>query len=338
MRLRRLRLPVPAASRWLAAAVLAAIAASTTIATPARAEGLLTLAVSKSPLSLPLYVADAEGLFAAEGLQVKLLDCVGGQRCQKLMFDGQADVATVGNTSIMFTSFVRSDFVLIGSIASTTEDLKLISRADRGATSPRALAGRKVGVVAGTASQYFLDSFLLLHGVDPRSVEPVPMQPEAMQSALQTGQVDGVAVWEPYGYRIMGAMKSAVQVLPSVGAYNVTFNLIAHRRLAGTRDADLTRLLSAVARAEQLIREQPDRAKAVLRKRLATDEEFVRWVWPQQVFRLSLDQSLLKTLESEARWALRERHVTARTAPNYLPFLYRAPLMAVDPSAVGINR
>jgi hypothetical protein len=93
-----------------------------------------------------------------------------------------------------------------------------------------------------------------------------------------------------------------------------------------------------VDRAAALIRNDPERAKAVLRQRLAADDEFVRWVWPQLVFRLSLDQSLLKTLESEARWALREGHVTGRAAPNFLPFLHRTPLMQVRPSAVGISR
>jgi hypothetical protein len=93
-----------------------------------------------------------------------------------------------------------------------------------------------------------------------------------------------------------------------------------------------------VDRAETLIRDDPARAKLILRQRLSTDDDFVRWVWPGLTFRLSLDQSLLKTLESEARWALREGHVTGRAAPNFLPFLHRAPLMQVRPEAVGISR
>lgn len=326
-------------SRALRAAARWAIAGAVVAAGPAVAQGpSLTLAVSKSPLSLPLYLAESEGFFAAEGLSVRLVDCVGGHRCLRLALDGQADVATAGDTPIVFNSFQTSDFVVLATLANTVDDLKLYVRTSAGIARARDLAGKKVGAVVGAASQYFLDSFLMIHGVDPRSVEIVPMQPEAMLDALKARQVDAVSVWEPYGYRLARALKDAVATLPNTGVYTGTFNLVAHRRLAGPRDADLVRLLRAVAKAEDLIRADPARAKAVLRERLATDDEFCRWVWPGMNYRLSLDQSLLKTLESEARWALREGHVSGRASPNFLTFLHRAPLLKVLPDAVGISR
>jgi NitT/TauT family transport system substrate-binding protein len=296
------------------------------------------IAVSRSPLSLPLYVAEVAGYFQDEGLKVRFTECVGGHRCLKLMLDGQVDVATAGDTPVMFNSFERSDFAVVGTIASTTDDLKLYVRPEAGIARPRDLSGKRVGVVIGTASQYFLDSLLMIHGVDPRQIQPVPMQPEAMLEALQSKRVDAVSVWEPYGYRISNALKGAVVTIPNAGVYSAVFNLVVQRRLVGTRDADLVKLLTAVDRAESLIRDDPARAKQILRQRLATDDDFVRWVWPGLLFRLSLDQSLLKTLESEARWALREGHVTDRSAPNFLPYLHRGPLMQVRPEAVGINR
>jgi len=322
----------PGLFRRLAASLLAMMMVAPAMAEP------LTIAVSRSPLSLPLYVADVAGYFQDQGLKVRFTECVGGHRCLKLMLDGQVDVATAGDAPVMFNSFERADFAVIGTIASTTDDLKLYVRQDAGIARPRDLAGKRVGVVIGTASQYALDSLLMIHGVDPRAIQAVPMQPEGMLEALQAKRVDAVSVWEPYGYRIAGALKTSVVTLPNVGAYIAVFNLTVHRRLVGARDADLVKLLAAVDRAETLIREDPARAKQILRERLATDDDFVRWVWPGLTYRLSLDQSLLKTLESEARWALREGHVTGRSAPNFLPFLHRAPLMQVRPEAVGISR
>ena len=302
------------------------------------AESVLSVGVPRSPLSLPLYVAESEGMFEDAGLRVNVIECPTGQRCMKMVLEGAADVATVGDTPIVFNSFSSSDFVVIGTIASTSGDLKLMVRRDTGITAPAALAGHKIGIVSGSTSQYFLDSFLLTHGVDPQLVTMVPLQPDAMLEALQSRRVDGVSIWEPHGYRIIGAMKSGLLLLPSEGIYSVTFNLVAHRRLVGVRDADLSRLLQAVEQAERFISAHPERAKAILRRRLGADDAFVQWVWPQQVFRLSLDQALLKTLESEARWALREGHVKGGAPPNFLPFLHRAPLKAVNPTAVGISR
>lgn len=298
----------------------------------------LSVAVGRSPLSLPIFVAEAEGLFRKAGLDVRTVDCVGGQRCIAQMFDGGADLATVGDVPIMFASFQRSDFVVIATLATTAADLKLIASRDSGARGGAGLSGRRIGVAVRTAGQYFLDTYLLLHGVEPKAVTIVPLHGDGFHAALRDGQVDAVAAWEPFGYRIVHAMKEQVMVLPQAGNYTATFNLVARRALAGARDGDLARLLGALQQAEAFILRNPERARAILARRLGADDDFVRWVWPQQVFRLSLDQALLRTLESEARWAIREGHVDTRTAPNFLGVFHQRPLMAVNPSAVGISR
>lgn len=298
----------------------------------------LSIGVARSPLSLPIYVAEAEGLFREEGLDVRTTECVGGQRCIGLVFDGRTDVATVGDVPVMLASFKRSDFVVIATMATTSEDLKLIATRVSGVSAATQLGGRRIGLVVGTAGQYFLDTLLLMHGVEPREVTLVPLQGEGLQAALESGQVDAVAAWEPFGYRIVRAMKQQAVVLPQAGNYTATMNLVAQRALAGPRDADLARLLAALQRAERFILRHPDRARAILARRLDADDDFVRWVWPQQVFRLSLDQALLRTLESEARWAIREGHAAGRTAPGFLAFLHRRPLSMVNPAAVGISR
>lgn len=300
--------------------------------------GTLSLAVSRSPLSLPLYVAQQQGYFAAEGLEVKMADCLGGHRCLGEMLDGRADAAAAGDVPIMFRSFDSADLRIVATFVTTWNDLKIVARKASGITTPRSLAGKTVGVVRSAASQYFLDSFLLLHGVDPATVQTVPMQPEEATVLLATGRVDAISIWEPFGYQAVQGLKGGAVVLSSDGVYNLSWSLVAHRRIAGARDADLAALLRALRRAQDYIRDQPQAAQTILRSRLQLDQGFVDWVWPHLHFRLSLDQALIKTLESQARWAIQEGHVQARRGPNYLAIVHDAPLRAVDPAAVGIAR
>jgi len=77
--------------------------------------------------------------------------------------------------------------------------------------------------------------------------------------------------------------------------------------------------------------------QAVLRDRLQLDQAFVDWVWGGLAWRLSLDQSLLSTMEGEARWAQRERHVAEGARPNVLTLVHAGPLQAVKPAAVGFG-
>jgi NitT/TauT family transport system substrate-binding protein len=298
----------------------------------------LTLAVARTPLSLPLYVAEAEGYFADAGLATKLVDCSGGHLCLKLLLDGGAELATASDSVAMFRSFERDDFVILATFVTSSNDVKLVGRKDAGIARPAQLAGRRVGVVRGASSQFFLDSYLLLHGVDPRSLQLVSLQPDEMVQALAAGKVDAISAWEPSAFAAVAALGGKATVLPPSGVYALSFNLTAPRRLAAARRDEFARLLGAVQRAEALIEREPARAQAILRARLGVDQRFVDWVWPGLEFRLGLDQALLKTLESEARWALREGHVPRAPMPDYLRFIDPAPLAGANPTAVGLAR
>jgi ABC-type nitrate/sulfonate/bicarbonate transport system substrate-binding protein len=73
----------------------------------------VVLAVARIPFSLPLFVADAEGYFAAEGQKIRLLDCPTGRRCLQHLADGEAQLATVADTPLVLASFSRADFVIL---------------------------------------------------------------------------------------------------------------------------------------------------------------------------------------------------------------------------------
>ena len=322
------------ARRTLAAIGIAALCGW--VAAPPAQAAPLTLAVARTPLSLPLYVAQAMGYFSEAGLNPTLSDCVGGHRCLQLVLEGAADLATASDSPVMFRSFERSDYVVIGTFATTSDDVKLVGRRSASITRPGDLRGKNVAVVRGASSHYFLDSFLLLNGIDPRSVNMIALQPDEMAAAMQSGKVAAVAVWEPFAFDTLRAMKGDATVLPHAGVYSLSFNLVAQRWLAGARDTDLVKLLRAVGRAEAFIRNKPLEAQAILRRRLGVDQAFIDWVWPGLHFQLSLDQSLIKTLESEARWAIREGHVAGKTVPNYLRYMHPLPLREVDANAVSL--
>ncbi|MEI7843268.1 MAG: ABC transporter substrate-binding protein [Gallionellaceae bacterium] len=297
----------------------------------------LTLAVSQSPLSLPIFVAESQGYFSSEGVTVKLKEINGGHRTLQALLDGEADLATSSDAVIMFNSFRRNDFAVIATFVSSRDDVKIIVGKESGIVKPSQMTGKRVATVVGSASNYFLDTWMLLHDVDPKSVKIINLQPEAMESALSKGEVDAVAIWEPFPFKLANAGLGA-KVLPNPGTYVLTFNLVVHKKLIGMRDDELVKLLRALARAQRFIRDEPAKAQAILRSKLKLDQAFIDWIWPRNNYALSLDQSLLSTLESEARWARQEGHVAENRKINYLDFIYVEPLLKVSPKAVGIKK
>ncbi|MEO8134550.1 MAG: ABC transporter substrate-binding protein [Betaproteobacteria bacterium] len=308
------------------------------LAAPSRSQELV-LAVSQGAVSLPILVADDQGYFASEGVAVRTQECIDGRRCMKLLLDGKAQLATAGDLPIVFGSFEQTDFAIIATIVSSNRDLKLVTRKSASITTPKQLEGKRVATVKGATAQYFLDSYLSFNDVDVTRVTVVPLSPEQMASALERREVDVVAIWEPFAYLTMKAVGPDGAILASPRIYTQTFNLVTDRRTIATREGDLVKVLRALARGEQFIREQPKRAQSIMLQRLKVDQAFVDWAWNDLAYRISLDQSLVITLEGEARWAVREGHVvTGRRVPNYLDFVYQEPLRKAVPGAVTLPR
>ncbi len=325
----RPRTTPPRRVRALLAWTLAALAPA------AGAADALRIAVSRAPVSLPIYVAQERGFFADEQLAVTLEDCMSGDRCMRRLLDGLVDLATASEMPVVLQGFQHPDVVVLATLVNSSDNLKLIARKASGIERAEQLAGRRIGVSVGTSAHFLVESHLLAVGVDPRGVTLVALRPDESVAALRAGRVDAVVVWEPYGYAALHGADPAGVRLSVRGGYIETYNLIAPRSALGLRDSVLARTLRAIDRAEQLIQSHPDEARAILRQRLKLDPPVVDWVWDGLAFRLGLEQSLLSTMEGEARWAQREGHVPAGARPNVLTLVYPGPLKSIKPAAVG---
>jgi ABC-type nitrate/sulfonate/bicarbonate transport system substrate-binding protein len=297
----------------------------------------VTIAVSRASLSLPIFVADSLKFFADAGIPVTTRECIGGHRCIKLMLDGEVPLATAAEMPVMLNSLARSDFAIVATFVTSKRDIKLIARKSAGIATTGDLRGKRIGTVAGTSAHYFLDGFLLFDGVDPKAVRLVSLAPEQITAALTEGRIDAAAIWEPFANRSIRALAGDAVVLPRVPIYTETFNLLASRKFIAEHEAELVKVLQAVARAERFIRGRPQEAQAILKERLQEDQGFVAATWDDFDYRLSLNQPLVSTLEGQARWAVREGYVRRDSQiPNFLHFVAPEALRKVEPSAVTL--
>jgi NitT/TauT family transport system substrate-binding protein len=305
---------------------------------PVQAEPL-TLAVSRGPVSLPVYVAQAKGLFADEKLELVLRDCSSGRACFQLMADGAADVATAAELLMALASYQRSDLAIIATLSASSQQIKLVARRSAGVQQAEQLRGKRIATVGGTSAQYFLDSWLVFSGIDPAGVTTVPLLPEQLLGAMQARQVDAMAIWEPLASAAVAALGADALALPSPRVYTQHFVLAAQRRTIGQREPELLKLLRALVRAQQAIARDPAAAKALLQARLGMSAEAADTALLEHDFRIRLDQSLVSTMDGQSRWAASQGMVGAASRPaNLLHSIEPALLRTVAPGAVGLVR
>ncbi|KJY82724.1 ABC transporter substrate-binding protein [Vibrio galatheae] len=277
---------------YLASGALTAEPASTNI----------KIAVSLTPLSTPLFVAQQQGIFAKHGLDVEIVPCHGGVKCAELLQTDAVDYATASETVALFNSYHHSNVSILSSFVRSSNDLKLLALEPNDVDRVADLSGKKVGIVKSSASEFYFDLLLISNALQGLDVERVYLQPEELVNALLSYQVDAISVWEPYGYKASLSSTSTVINLGTEGIYQLSFNLLTKMpRLIPIKQEQA--LLAALSDSIRWIESHPVESISLISQELGVRPQQVNWVWNDYVFELSKDYSLLSNLQLQARWA-----------------------------------
>ncbi len=300
---------------------------------------VVTLGVETSLLPAAVWVAENKGFFEEEGLDLAIREFDSGRASLTAMLNGEGiDIAAAAPTPIMFNSFGRDDFVVFSTFAYAWEDIKVIANRDRGINNPEDLKGKKIGTLMGSTGQFFTETFLIFNSISPGDVEMVNLAPSDLPEALNDGRIDAQVIWEPHGTTARKLLGDKAIRLPSSDVYKTTFNFLTMKSFAEENPEALNRFLRAIERATLFIQLNDDEAQEITSNRLKLSKEDVALHWQEFTFEISLDQSMLINIESEARWAIDNELTDAKEVPNYLNLIYIDALEQVDPDAVNIIR
>ncbi|MBS0449018.1 MAG: ABC transporter substrate-binding protein [Proteobacteria bacterium] len=185
-----------------------ALAATAAVALPTfvRAQTLekpkLTIAVGGKNLLyyLPLTIAETQGYFKSEGLDITIADFAGGSRALQAMIGGSADVVSgafehtinmqvKGQRLRAFALQGRAPQIVLGVNPKTMPGYK----------SPADLKGKKLGVTAPGSSTQVLANFVLgKAGLKPTDVSIIGVGAgSGAVAAMRAGQIDAISNLDP---------------------------------------------------------------------------------------------------------------------------------------------
>lgn len=296
----------------------------------------ISIAVSKTPLSAPFYIAQNLNYFEDNHLDVNIIEVIGGKNSFKYVMEDKADYGTSSDSVIMFGGLNGDEFLNITSFVESDNDIKLILNTND-SVSVTDLKNKKVGVIKGSSSEYFLSLILQLNQLSINDVELVALSPSAMQSEIHLNNVSAVAVWEPYAYKIKKELGEKVIILNTKNLYTLSFNLITKNNDGSNKNETNKKLLKALKQAIIFINTNPKKAKKILIDRLKLDQDFIDWVLPDYIYSLSLNSSLLLNIEDQARWAIQSGVTQLKTIPNYKKLMDAEALIVIDERAVSFR-
>lgn len=299
---------------------------------PAHAQPL-RLAIAPNPSSAIGLLAVAEGHLARAGLaDFVVVPCLNGNDCTQRLVSGEADVAFGADTSVVLAQQTGAKFDLLATVAESRRSNRMVTRKAGGVQRPEDLKGRRIGYLAGTSSHYFSEAFLSFYGVSASDVQWVELDPKRAVDQLASGEVDAAALFPPNAQRALARLGEAGFEFPSPPVYTLSVNVLAAPSLDKERG---TRLLQAFVQAEQQFRSQPDAAWAAVARRIQLSEAETMVARGDFTLVVHLDQSLIDSLEAQARWAVR-RGIGGAAEPNFLPHFRPELLRAIDPRRVTV--
>ncbi|WP_277965003.1 ABC transporter substrate-binding protein [Pseudomonas sp. RIT-To-2] len=249
-------------------ALLAATLSALTLATSAfAADKPLRIGYVFAMANAPALIADKEGFYKQEGLDVDLKALGDGPVIQQALAAGELDVAYVGTPPVYqwYSRGLKSTIlakVNYGQAAVLVGDHSPVRQLQD-------LKGKKLaGVKKGSGMDVLLRGYVLKEkaGLDPdHDLNIIDMPPGNMNAALDRGIVDAAFTWEPFVSQavLRGSARVLLDVNQALPQYP-WYVVIALPKTLQERPDDVVKLLRAHRKAVAFLNEHPAEANRII--------------------------------------------------------------------------
>ncbi len=260
-----------------------ALLLSLCFAVPALAAGPMPLKVGYIPVGdcLQLYVAEAEGYFKAEGLEVAAVPMKGGAVIAPAVEGGELAIGWSNTVSIVLAHAKGFDFAFLApgaeGVAGEHDVHALLVPAGSSVQSVKDLAGKTVAInTLGNINEAAMRALAEKAGIAPDSLRLVEIPFPDMAAAMSRGSADAALMLEPFVTD--ATTRGVARVLdPSphapFGSPYLIGGWFAKKAWIKAHPAEASAFARAAAKASAYIAAHPDRARDILsqRTRLASE-------------------------------------------------------------------
>lgn len=237
-------------------------------AVPAASE-MVTLKIAALPIldTLPILVAQDQGLFAENNVRVEFIPASSAPERDQLIASGQAD-GTVNE--VLSAMFFNKDAVQVQVVryaraaASGAALFTVLASKDSGISTAADLKGKSIGISEGTIIAYITERMLAAEGVPVEETELISVPKiDTRLALLQSGELDAAVLPEPLAS--IAVKDGAVPVLADTSHPDFSFSTLTFRKEVLDENPEAVRgFLRAIEAATGLINENPEQWKQIL--------------------------------------------------------------------------
>ena len=234
----------------------------------------ITIAVGGKSLFyyLPLTIAERQGYFKDEGLDVEIPDFAGGAKALQALVGGSADLVS-GAFEHTINMQAKKQLIKAVVLQANFSSITLVMPKDKAAKykSAKDLKGLKIGVTApGSSTNMFVNNLLAKEGLKPSDVSIVGTGAGAgAVAAMEKGELDGMSNLDP-----------VTSQLEATGKYVAVADSRTERGMKDLYGGDY--LASCIYATDDFIKKNPNTTQAVVNAMVRS----LRWLaraTPEQI-------------------------------------------------------
>ena len=295
----------------------------------------VTIGTAPNLQTLPIVVAESQGFFADEGIELEQVKFTSGRRALEALIGGQLDVAFMAEYPVSIASISEQPFGTFTTLSRYTAN-RLVSKASIGFEDVKDLEGKKIGTTKGSNTEFFTEALLAGAGV---TAEVINVSPPDIVPALARGDIDAGIMFPDFYPAAEKALGDDYREYRS-DAYIAWFVLSATPDMLENRSGEIEGMVRALIKAEDFIKSNPEDAQQALADAMEglMSLEAIKARFSEAEYEIGLDNGLLDLLETQAQWVVEKGMVKAEPSRELIKsYLATGPLEVVDAARISLE-
>jgi len=292
----------------------------------------MTIATGVDPAFSQFYVAKEGGLFEKQGLDVTINTGPSGSAMVPFLVNNQVQAAYGSDLAGVVNHQVDANIV---AVADGTYLVKWLSVVGKNVNDLDGLKGKKIGIAMGTGSEIFWRRVLEKKNLKLTDFTMVNVEAPEMLAAIERGDVDGFAVWEPWPTRTLMAVKGTKILQTAEGIYNNINFIYMNRGWIEQNKANAEKFMRALMQANDLIEKDRPAAARMVAKFLKMPLELATELMPKVEFDMDWQPRSIEAIQVAEKQLADQKKLKAPL--DYAKYCYLDLVKAVRPENIKVK-
>jgi ABC-type nitrate/sulfonate/bicarbonate transport system substrate-binding protein len=308
----------------------------------------LSLAFGLDPVFAPHMVAMQKGWFRDAGFaEVTTKTFAGGAIAGEALVAGEIALWTPGNLPPISMTHSGVPVVILGTNALAMSADRLVARKDANVRAPEDLYRLRIGLLQGSTASADLHYLAKHYNLDEKKLQVVNMPPPEQLAALNSGAVQAMLCWQPWGYNALKAGNAdlihtglesgfaANKGKPAQISYTRSL-FVASEDFVRKNPIATRRMVEVLVRAQRYVSDRNNRNEVVglFVEQTKQDRALADAIWDQYTFDPVFDESYVRDMERLSEFLVVSGRLKSPKHP--LDYTFSEPVAAVDRGLVKV--